>query len=297
MGNKSPVGDMPRMVPDREDIRSRQVKTPNTQERPSGAHQTEKTKSGNGWALIVLVLVSGIAIGYLTLQQYSMNQLLASYEDRLELADERIVTLEQSLTETDESVAMNGTAINAQFKAIKAETDMQMSEIRKLWDVANKRNRNWIEANKDTLEKQSKNLDSAMANLAKVAETQKADAVVIADLNNLVSGSQKTVNELKNSFVDINESIAGLEQNIAQVMANNYDEQLLTLTLTQENMLAEQNKVGSSADENTLKIANILSQLEAIDASRVETSRRLSALNGQIETLGSRLTELTGSSP
>ena len=291
MANKSPVGDMPRMVPDREDIRRRQSNTLPPAERQQPA------KSGGSWVLILLVIISGIAIGYLALQQYSLHQLLGSYEERLELADERIVNLERALTETDESVAMNGTAINAQFKAIKTETDMHMSEIRKLWDVANKRNRNWIEENQAALEKQDQNLNSALANLAKVVKAQEVDAAAIADLNNQATASQKAIKALQSSFAGIDDDLNALEQTMASLASNNFEEQILTLTLNQENMLAEQNKVAASAETNANQLATVVKQLAAVDASRLETSRRLSALSGQIETLGAQLTELTGTSP
>ncbi len=298
MPNKTPVGDMPRMVPDREDIRQR------SQEKMSGAHdrkpapkQATEPKQKNNWVLVFLVILSGVAIGFLSLQQYSMTQLLNSYEERLELADERIVGLERALTETDESVSLNGTAINAQFKAIKNETDLHMSEIRKLWDVTNKRNRNWIEENKAALETQTQKLNSALASLAKVIDAQAVDASAISSINEVMSQSETQLDEINQAVTELDVETQSISTTLESFIGNNYEEQILSLTLTQENMLAVQNDVGSTADKNADGITDILIQIDAIDASRVETSRRLSALTSQIETLNSRLTALTGSSP
>ncbi|MEJ2041919.1 MAG: hypothetical protein P8X74_12310 [Reinekea sp.] len=298
MPDKTPVGDMPRMVPDRDDIRSRSPsKTQTTTERKPAASAPAEKQGGHNWVLLVLVILSGVAIGYLSLQQYSMTQLQKSYEERLDLADQRIVGLERSLTETDESVSMNGTAINAQFKAIKSETDAQMSEIRKLWDVTNKRNRTWIEENQAALKTQTQNLDTALANLAKVIDTQKKDASVIGTLNSTLNDNKVQVTELQAALTDLKSKMNSVEQSVQGLLSSGLEEQLLTLTLNQENMLAEQNKVAVAASDNTGQIDSILNQLKALDANRLETSRRLSALNGQIETLSSRLTELTGTGP
>ncbi len=294
MAEKTPVGQMPRMVPDRDDIRLRT--TPPHVERKSAPKPKEQPSSGNSWALVLLLVVAGIAIGYLALQQYSLTQLLNSYEERLELADERIVRLEQSLTQTDESVALNGTAINAQFKAIKAETDLQMSEIRKLWDVTNKRNRQWIEENQANIVTQTNATANLEAAITSLQTSQSSDEAVIASLKDQLSAQSASYAELDQILKQQSEEMGTVNRAIQSLISANYEEKLLTLTLTQENLLAEQGSIEDLSKANSAQIANIIESINAVDTGRLETNQRLSALSTRLDTLNARVTALTGSS-
>jgi len=294
MAEKTPVGQMPRMVPDRDDIRLRT--TPPHVERKSAPKPKEQPSSGNSWALVLLLVVAGIAIGYLALQQYSLTQLLNSYEERLELADERIVRLEQSLTQTDESVALNGTAINAQFKAIKSETDLQMSEIRKLWDVTNKRNRQWIEENQANIVTQTNATANLEAAITSLQTSQSSDEAVIASLKDQLSAQSASYAELDQILKQQSEEMGTVNRAIQSLISANYEEKLLTLTLTQENLLAEQGSIEDLSKANSAQIANIIESINAVDTGRLETNQRLSALSTRLDTLNARVTALTGSS-
>lgn len=295
MAEKTPVGDMPRMVPDRDDIRLRTNSQPERKAPTAKKPTAEKpAKSGSSGVMVTLLIVSGIAIGYLALQQYSQTQLLNSYEERLGLADERIVALERALTETDESVAMNGTAINAQFKAIKTETDLQMSEIRKLWDVANKRNRQWIEDNQAALKTQGDTVATLQASLKTLQNAQSSDEQMFTNLSTELSGNQSALAELDTLLQSTREELVSITEAMAAIEQANLEERLLTLTLTQENLLSEQGTIDGRVGTNGQSIADIQETLRAVDAYRLETSKRLAALVTQLETLDARVTSLTG---
>lgn len=294
MAQKTPIGDMPRMVPDRDDIRRR---TPSTPERkPSGKSNPPNAPSSGGtsWVMVTLLLVSGVAIGYLALQQYSMTQLLASYEERMELADDRIVSLERALTETDESVAMNGTAINAQFKAIKNETDLQMSEIRKLWDVANKRNRQWIEDNQSALATQQEKVSGLSTQVAELESSQSSDEQRLADLAASLDAEQARLDAMTTTFEDVNAELGTVNRAIENLIQRDYEERILSLTLTQENLLAEQGTLASTVSSQSASLDDLQETLNAIDAGRLETNARLSALRSQLDNLEARVTGLAG---
>lgn len=293
MAEKTPVGDMPRMVPDRDDIRQRSNIQPKRE--PAPAPVKVEKPAQTSWVMITLLLVAGVSIGFLALQQYSMTQLLNSYEERLELADDRIVYLERALTETDESVALNGTAINAQFKAIKTETDFQMSEIRKLWDVANKRNRTWIEDNQAAIKGQAGKVGSLETSLASLQESQASDESVLTSLTTELNTEKSKLLAAESELNGLEEEIATVSRAIESMIAANYEERMLTLTLTQENLLAEQGGIDSKIDGNASNIGEIQASIESIDAYRLETSQRLSAILNQIESLDARITALTGS--
>lgn len=296
MAQKTPIGDdMPRMVPDRDDIRRRSQPSP---EKKPTAKPREKAKEpatqGPSWVFVILLVVAGVAIGALALQQYSMSQLLNSYEERLELADDRIVSLERALTETDESVSMNGTAINAQFKAIKSETDMQMSEIRKLWDVANKRNKTWIEENQAALEAQQETLTGLTTQIAALEAGQDSDEQRLAQLSGQLEAEQSRFEQMSASFAEFETELSDMSAAVEEALQNNYEERILSLTLTQENLLAEQGTLESNIRGNRSDLDELQSTLNAIDTGRQETNARLSALRAQLDSLDARVTSLAG---
>ncbi|ATX76225.1 hypothetical protein REIFOR_01072 [Reinekea forsetii] len=334
MAEKTPAGDLPRMVPDRDDIRTRNVRA-NPERKPAAEKKTSagQSKSHTSWVVALFLIVAGVAIGYLALQQYSAVQLLNSYEERLILADERIVRLEQSLTQTDESVSMNGTAINAQFKAIKVETDMQMDEIRKLWDVANVRNRAWIVANQTALAEQLESVSLINTSLATVQSGQAEDVKKLASLSEQLSVEKTQRGESEQKFeqalVQIEqqfEQFTAVEQQLVQelglitvdlaaasstlgsIVDANYGEQILTLTLTQElaaaqrdqisaeqgKIIADQDEISAKQEINTANITELLGAIEAVDAGRLATNKRLTALSGQLDTVSAKVIALTG---
>jgi len=299
MAEKTPAGDLPRMVPDRDDIRSRNARA-HAERKPTVEPKANNVSSRprTSWVVEFFLVTAGVAIGYLALQQYSSVQLLTSYEERLLLADERIVSLEQSLTQTDESVSMNGTAINAQFKAIKTETDLQMDEIRKLWDVANKRNRTWIEENQAALTEQIKNVGLIEASLATVQAGQTQDAQRLAVLSDLLSAEEservQLEQQLKANTERLTAELVATSSTVKGILDANYDEQLLTLTLTQELAIAKQDQISARQKTNTANITELLGAIKAVDAGRLETNKRLTALSGQLDTVNARLLALTG---
>jgi chromosome segregation ATPase len=298
MAEKTPVGDMPRMVPDRDDIRVRQPSAtiePKSKPTPKAKSEPAPQRGPSG-VMVTLLIVAGIAIGYLALQQYSLTQLLNSYEERLVLADDRIVALERAMTETDESVAMNGTAINAQFKAIKKETDLHMGEIRKLWDVTNKRNRKWIEDNQASLKTQTTAVATISDAVSKLETAQTSDEASLTNLTEQIASERASVLELSSSLDQVGEEMGTVNRAIDKLINSNVEERILTLTLTQENLMAEQGQSDNQINSNQSQINELLTTLKSIDAYRLETNRRLSALTTQLDSLDSRIVAISGTS-
>ena len=90
------------------------------------------------WKFIVLVTVLGLAIGaYLGWQQYQNFMLL----------QERFDSLNSRLNNTDESVTQSGAAMQVSISKQGDELKKHWSEIKKLWGVANDKNKGKIEKN------------------------------------------------------------------------------------------------------------------------------------------------------
>lgn len=125
-----------------------------------GSRRSRGRDSSGGGPLLYAVttlLVIGLAGAgwFIFAQQEQLQRTTAA----LSSAEQRIARLEDRLRLTDETLS-----------EADADTSKQLSfwesEIRKLWDIGNKRNRGWIEANRDSLGKVAANLDSAEADLA-----------------------------------------------------------------------------------------------------------------------------------
>lgn len=285
MPENTPQGDLNRIVPDQDDIRRRSKKT--SSQRTSPVEPRKKRNSlgsaKSSKATIGFAIMSGVVAFYLLLQQHSSSQMQKSYEERLSLADERIVRLEQALTQTDESVAFNGTAINAQFKAVKAEADLQMSEIRKLWDVSNKRNRNWIEENQVTLAAQSKSVASLTSLIDELKSSQQSNQQRLSQLSTQLEAEKLALKKIQEqSSVAFNAAQDYLQANI--------EERLLSLAIAQENSASNQ----GLSESQQQQINEIMDSFRAIDAGRLETNKRLNALTERINSLSTQVNSLSG---
>lgn len=291
MSDSKPGSDLPKMVPDRDQIRGRQsTATSSTPRNTASSGRSEPSvRSGGGnaptllWGLVLVLFAISAGLG---LMAYSQQQTLAMFDERLQLADDRIVSVQRSMTETDESVVMNETAINNQFRAIKAETDMQMSEIRKLWAVANERNREWIETNQQNIAQLQSNVQS------QIEAREQALAALTSRLDEQASanGTQsESLAELRADLSETSEAFGQLQASLENLNPASLEERLLTLTLTQENLLVEQGTATMNQQLLQEEVDELNEVLRSIDAGRLEANRRLVAVSERVDALEDRM--------
>lgn len=296
MSDSKPGNDLPKMVPDRDQIRSRQSTAgPSSTARNTASPARKEPSTSRGgsapalmWVLVLVLFAINAGLG---LMVYSQRQSLAMFDERLQLADDRIVSVQRSMTETDESVVMNETAINNQFRAIKAETDMQMSEIRKLWAVSNERNRGWIETNQQNIAQLQSSVQSQIeARQQAVASlTSRLDEQAVANdaQSESMSALQSELEQTSDAFTDLQASLVNLDP-------ASLEERLLSLTLTQENLLVEQGTVTMNQQLLQEEVDELNEVLRSIDAGRLEANRRLVAVSERVDALENRLSAAGG---
>ena len=86
----------------------------------------------------LLFLVAGlVALGWLVWQQ---QQAMTQMSEQLTQAHEQVTLLSAQLTDTE-------TNMTASARDADEQISVNESEIRKLWDVSNKRNKGWIQTN------------------------------------------------------------------------------------------------------------------------------------------------------
>jgi len=286
------LNDMPRMIPDRDDIAMRRKRfsdDPEAVDKASG----QPAKSGGGGTsiglVVVLIAVLGVC-GYLGWQNYNMQQQLQLSSEELAISIKRIEALENQLTTTGENMNLSESALQARLKNI-------MSEIRKLWDVSNKRNKGWIKKNEEDLAKlqqgqadQVKSLDGIKASVAKASESvsgAEARAIAATETVDAVVSAQSTI---KNDVTTINSKLSSLGAAVGETTT-----QLGELSLTMQ-LLSDQVN-GSDASQliaevktNFEKFSSEAGQdIESINANRVQVNQRLTSLQKQIQSLEAQI--------
>lgn len=199
--------------------------------------------------LVVAALVAGLGVaGWFIANQH---QLLIEEQRKVAEADSRLRALEERLRMTDQVMSET-----------EAETDEEInfweSEVRKLWAVANERNKKWIQDNQKLLQTQK----------AAIASLQSSDRT----LKSAVARHDKAFNQ-QQALID---QLASIELQLQQVLRSQRD-------LVDRVNAATQTAAASSSrvTENELAIA-------AIDAYRVQVNTRLSNIESQLRSLAAR---------
>lgn len=279
-----PVQDLPRMVPDREDIARRKMKASNP--RPSKIPDDDGGNSSlPGWVLFFLFLIVG-AIGFLFWKNIQLSDQLSNSVMELRLSDARIRVLEGQLSATGENLVVNEANIKAQF-------GNQMSEIRKLWDVTNKRNKVWIQDNQTavaTLKKQmSANQDKLVkteqlvhseatksnelrANLAKTSTVSAKNSDTLKAQQASISSIQSRLDELSLSQSLLSDQIRSLAVNELTKKISDLDSQLVRLS-----------------ERIDLRQGEVEQDIASINNHRLQVNQRLSSLQEQLMVIETRL--------
>ena len=203
--------------------------------------------------LLALVCVALAGGGWFVFNQ---GRQLAASESALGDAAGRIAALEDRLRMTDETLSETDAA-----------TDDKLSfweqEIRKVWDIANKRNKKWIEENRASIKAASSALTSAQA-----------------DLN----GLKTIVTRLDTS--------AQRQQEVADLVTS-LEMRFQRMERAQRDLVDKANVAAQSASrlEATLesRVGDNEQAIAAIDASRTTVTRQLTELRRDITALSQRI--------
>lgn len=189
---------------------------------------------------LLLLLVVGLAgLGWLVWQQQSAMMLMS---EQLTEAHDQVTTLSNQLTDTESTM-----------EATVQDTDESIStnesEIRKLWDVSNKRNKGWIQTNQ--------------ANIATL---------------------QEQVTQVRQSAM---QTETDLNTTLANVVAQQRDLSDKINVLTQQNaQLSDSLKRQVDENSQTLKAIDVSRQQN--NQRILDASRRVSNLESRIGVLESR---------
>ena len=185
------------MVPDKEDIALRKTAPVKSDQKPPAAQKGNKqpVRASTPWHVLLTGLVVLLVV-FMYWQNYRLNQSIQVQIDELNLAKARVGVLENQLSTTDENLVMNEASI-------KAQLNLHMSEIRKLWDVANKRNKDWIEENQAAIKTLQGSQSAASGKLNSLSAAQNS-------ISDNLAGSQRKIETVERRLSVISPKIEEL---------------------------------------------------------------------------------------
>ncbi len=185
------------------------------------------------------------------------QELLASERERAQTED-RLKHLEARLRATDATMTEAGEDTNEQL-------NFWESEIRKVWDIANKRNKKWIQDNQAAVASHQSTLNSVESSLA--------------DLRSAVSRNETKLQQQG----EIVERLEDVQEQVRTLVRQHRD--LVDSVNTSRQVVAT---LKASLEPRVEKIEEAIS---AIDGSRRQTGAQWSRLRDRIEELERQLDE------
>ncbi|MDE1463657.1 hypothetical protein [Spartinivicinus poritis] len=266
-----------------DDLPSVSIADDDIDSRHYGRPKTIVKKSSPLLAFVVFLLVIAVAalggVGYLTIDKLRKENasLKKSQQKTLTILSE--VTGKVSATGAD--LAKTASKREAQRVKMKEQLELAHTEIRKLWDLSNKRNKPEIAANQQTAEKNAK----AIAKLTKELGDK---GTAVEQLAKDFKTSQAKIAKLTSELAKLKKANAKLSKQLSKQPKSNpaddtaisvLTEQLNQLEQTVETLSAQQKLAGQ---QDKAKQADLLKQVEAhadtlkaIDAFRRQVNSQL----------------------
>ncbi|MBC6905577.1 hypothetical protein DWB84_08930 [Saccharophagus sp. K07] len=198
-------------------------------------------------ALIVALAAAGFA-GFLYWQLDQTQQSLQKSASALAAADARIVAADARIAELEKRLALSDDESSQSLTALQVQVKENAGEIRKLWGVANDRNRKAI----TQLETKVSALEKNFAGVDGKIKTALAD----------VTGELKVLSELVDA---------------QQAVINSADKAYKTQAQTLTNLSNQFDKLDNDLRK---KVTSHEEAIKAIDAFRVQVNRELIQLKG-----------------
>src|SRR5690606_25443899 len=227
--------------------------------RPAAPARTMPVAASNAW----LYVSAGLTVMLLVIAVYffrEMQQMQARLDATLDQSSEQLGSLASQLSATDES-------LNQSSDQVRETLSLHDSEIRKLWDVSNKRNKDWIQANQTAISKLEKQraetAKSITALQTEIAARKKQNQQIAMQRNQM----QVQLDLASESVRQAEASVAGQKKIVDQVS------QMLPALKA---LAAAQGK-GEGVDA---RLADIEAAIAAFDVCRRQVNTRLDRIEG-----------------
>jgi len=255
------------------------------------------------WLLVIAVAVASVA-GW-----YSQNQRIQVLESQLEEADYwarqsklALARFEGDLSETGESLQERGASLTDQIESQKKQLNEANSEIRKLWVIANERNKKRLDDHQERVAAAEAGIAESKKALADVSSAvEKVRTSLGADLASLTKQTETSVAALEDANRQVTEQLTALSKQLADVdqvverrVRRFEQEQKLGISGMEGRLSALEKKLAqASGNDRDQALRNELAALkrnvQAIDSSRAQLTSRLVRLSDEVNQLRSQV--------
>ncbi|OZG74019.1 hypothetical protein BTA51_09595 [Hahella sp. CCB-MM4] len=261
------------------------------------------TKSAQ-FALVFVFLMVVILAGFGYWQVNSQQNTIQTLEQQLDqarqfISQSKLITarLEGQINQTDATMAQSGNEMARELKFLD-------SEMRKLWDVANKRNKTWIEDNQQAITALQADLkanndrtqglagevtglvamddshnqsiakqEEAIAKLsesstASINQLKKATEEIQAGQSLLEGQMGQRIQKLEDSVSSQTQSLARVERNVTKLGQNNYDARLKELEENLSGLDKTRNQLVQRFVELDSRISEIALEIRALQSKK-----------------------------
>jgi len=291
---------------------SKPAKTPETPKAAAGSGSQGNGSGGAGILWLLVVVLACVAVG----GWYIQGQRIQALENQVEEADSwvrqsklALARFEGTLSETGENLEQAGVSLDEQLASQKTRLDNADSEIRKLWVIANERNKQLLEQQAAAISELETALGKNRNDLVSVqtavvsAETALSDAITRqqgerAELAARVSAVQTSALSLKAELATANQKTDTLakstDERITTSIRRFEQEQKLTTSSIESRIAALEKAVTSTTSGNGAgamqsEIAELKKTVEVIDSSRSQMTSRLVRLSQEVNDLQAKL--------
>lgn len=285
-------------------------KSASNRQKPPKPPKPEKTSGGGGpgggllmWLLLVVV-AAGAGAGW-----YFQNERIEALEGQLEEADYwarqsklALARFEGELSETGESLQERGASLEEKIAANDERLDSADSEIRKLWVIANERNKKRLDEHQqrladvdDQLAQANKAASDLTASLEQARAGLSADVAQVRQrLDDSVASLERANQEATQQLTRLSQQIGDVDQVVESRIRRFEQEQKLGISGMEGQIAALEQKVDSMAGDGEVRaLRNQLSELkktvDAVDASRSQLTSRLVRLSEEVNQLRSQV--------
>ncbi|MBZ2168387.1 hypothetical protein [Marinobacter sp. F4216] len=265
----------------------------------------QRTANGGKGSMVMLwLLFVGLACAAVA-GWYSQNERIKALEGQLEEADYSVrqstlalARVEGELSETGETLEQSGATLGEKIAANQSGLKAANSEIRKLWVVANERNKARLNEHEEQLSGLEERLaEDVEARRALQTTVENAKASLAADISALENESQASIASLEEAAQQLTAQLTGLTQQMAEVdqlvesrIRRFEQEQKLSASGVESRLSALEQKTSAAAGQNTVQalqseVASLERTVQAIDSSRAQLTSRLVRLSEEVNAL------------
>ncbi len=277
---------------------------------PSGSKGGMGGNGGNGrgslamlWLLLIVLAVAAGA-GW-----YSQEQRVQALEGQLEEADYwarqsklALARFEGELSETGENLQERGASLEDQLAAQKERLDTADSEIRKLWAIANERNKKRLNEHQERIaELESGLVEGRKAIGALEGSVEKVRSSLSSDIAALKQQTETSITALQEASRQATDQLTSLSQQFAEVdkviesrIRRFEQEQKLGISGMEGRISALERETDELAGDGRVQalrseVASLKRTVDSIDASRSQLTSRLVRLSEEVNQLRSQV--------